>query len=398
MAKTLTDIAIRNLKPGSTRREIADAGCRGLYLVLQPSGVKSFAVRYRYGGKSRKLTLKSGISLLAARKAAADAFYQVDQGHDPSVARRQAKQAQRLAAADTLRAVCEEYQHREGHKLRTARWRSSALARLVYPTLGDRPIGEIRRSEIVRLLDKIEEDSGPVMADRSLAIIRSLMNWHAARSDDFRSPIVRGMARTNTGQRARQRVLTDVELRAVWQAAGKTAAPFGALVQFLLLTAARRGEAARMTWDEISGIDWTLPASRNKAKIDLVRPLSAAARDVIARLPRFAGCAFVFTGDGRRPFNSFSRAKPPLAAASGVANWRLHDLRRTARSLMSRAGVNTDHAERCLGHVIGGVRGTYDRHEYHREKKQAFDALAALIDYIVNPTPNVVSIVAAPRG
>ena len=74
-----------------------------------------------------------------------------------------------------------------------------------------------------------------------------------------------------------------------------------------------------------------------------------------------------------------------------MTGWTLHDLRRTARSLMSRAGVNADHAERCLGHVIAGVRGTYDRHEYHAEKQHAFEALAALIERIVNPPEGNVS-------
>jgi Arm DNA-binding domain len=94
--KKLTDIAIRALKPGPVRREIPDPGARGLYVVLQPSGMRGFAVRYRYAGKPRKLTLAAGISLAAARKAAADALYQVEQGHDPTVARRQARHAQRL--------------------------------------------------------------------------------------------------------------------------------------------------------------------------------------------------------------------------------------------------------------------------------------------------------------
>jgi integrase len=408
MAANLTDIGVRNLKPGVTRREIPDGN--GLYIVVHPSGRKSYAVRYRFNGEPRKLTLKAGITLKAARKEAADALYEVEKGRDPCATRRQGKQERRVVEASTFRVVAEQYltlecgMRRAGGKvtfagsMRTAARRLADLERLIFPVIGKRPIAEIRRSEIVALLDRIQLENGPVMADRALAIVRSLMNWHVARSDDFRSPIVRGMTRSNPGQRARQRVLSDAELRAVWQTAGKTAPPFGALVQFLLLTAARRREAAHMTWAELSEAHWTLPASRNKAKVDLVRPLSTAAQDIIARLPRLAGCAFVFTSDGRRPFNSFSRAKVPFDAACGVAGWTLHDLRRTARSLMSRAGVNSDHAERCLGHVIGGVRGTYDRHEYHREKKQAFDALAALIRQIVDPAPNIVSIAAAPRG
>src|SRR5262249_8414294 len=145
---------------------------------------------------------------------------------------------------------------------------------------------------------------------------------------------------------------------------------FGALVQFLLLTGARRREAAEMTWGEISEGDWMLPAARNKVKIDLVRPLSAAARSALAKLPRIGRPGYVFTTGGDRPLGGFSNFKRRFDRASGVTDWTLHDLRRTARSLMSRAGVPTDHAERCLGHVMPGVRGTYDRHEYQEEKRR----------------------------
>jgi hypothetical protein len=236
MSKVLTDIYIRNLKPGPVRREIPDGN--GLYIVVQATGKKSYAVRYRYGGAPRKLTLPGGLSLKAARKAAGDALYEVEKGRDPSATKRHAKQEQRLATDNTFRAVAEEYIKREGGRLRTADDRRKVLERLVYRTLGDRPIADIRRSEIIRLLDKIEsgelidEDGdsikgGPVMADRTLAVIRKIMSWHATRSDDFRSPIVRGMARVKAKERARERTLTDDELRAVWKAADATEGPFG---------------------------------------------------------------------------------------------------------------------------------------------------------------------------
>ena len=385
MAKKLTDIAIRNLKPGVTRREIPDPGARGLYLIVQPSGVKGFAVRYRHAGKTRKLTLRAGISLAAARKAAADALYEVEQGRDPAVAKRTAKVKAAAAAADTVAAICAEYLAREGKRLRTAADREATLRRLVYPSLGSRPIAGVTRTEIIRLLDRIEDERGPRMADMTLAILRKVMNWYASRSDDFRSPIVRGMARVKPKETARSRTLTDDELRAVWKAAGEGKGPFPALIKFLLLTAARRSEAAEMMWEEIDGADWTLLAARNKTKLDLVRPLSAAALAVLEARPRIDGCRYVFTTDGRAPLSGFSKFKQEFHRTSGATDWTLHDLRRTARSLMSRAGVNSDHAERCLGHVIGGVSGTYDRHEYHREKAQAFAALAAQIECIVNP-------------
>jgi integrase len=397
VARALTDIAIRNLRAEPKRREIPDPGARGLYVVIQPSGVRSFAVRYRYAGKSRKLTLQAGITLAAARKAAADAPYQLEQGHDPGVARSHARQAQRLAAQDTFKAVAEEYQRREGSRLRSAEWRQGVLERLVYPTLGDRPISLIKRSEIVRLLDKITEGTplgvagGPFIADRALAIIRRIMSWHATRSDDFRSPILRGMARAE--EAARTRILADAELRAVWGVADAGKGPFDRLVQFLLLTAARRTEAAAMTWSEIDGADWALPVSRNKTKVELVRPLSVAAQDVLARVPRLVGCDFVFSTDGRSAINGFSHFKRRFDAQCGVTGWTLHDLRRTARSLMSRAGVNADHAERCLGHVISGVRAVCDRYEFHAEKLRAYEKLAMEIERVIDPpAANVVKL------
>jgi integrase len=143
-----------------------------------------------------------------------------------------------------------------------------------------------------------------------------------------------------------------------------------------------------MVWKELVDGSWTLPAERNKTKVELVRPLSRAA---MAALPERTG-EFVFTIDGGAAINGLDKPKARLDEASGVTGWTLHDLRRTARSLMSRAGVSSDHAERCLGHVIGGVRGTYDRHEYFDEKARAFEALAAQIDRIVRPQENVVTL------
>jgi integrase len=392
MAKRLTDIAISNLKPEAKRREIPDPGQRGLYIVVQPSGVKSFAVRYRFNGKPTKLTLKSGIMLAAARKEAAAALYEVEKGHDPSATKKVAKAKQRTVAATTFRSVAERYMtvkagmRRDGDQvtfsgnIRTASRRLRDLERAILPKLGHRPVVEIRRSEIVALLDKIELESGPVAADRALALIRSVLNWHATRADNFVPPIVRGMARTSTKERARERTLKDDEIRAIWNS--KESGAFPALIRFLLLTGARRAEAARMTWEELDGDNWILPASRNKTKKDLIRPLSAAALAVIE--DQRSDCPFVFS-KGRKAISTFSRDKAAFDAAVGVSNWRMHDLRRTARSLLSRAGINADIGERCLGHVIGGVRGTYDRHEFYAEKKHAYDALAALVERIANP-------------
>jgi integrase len=317
---------------------------------------------------------------------------EVAHDRDPLQERRNA----RSLAEDTFKSVAEAYFTREGDKLRTVRHRRLALERLVYPRIGAQPIGAIRRSDIVRLLDRIEDESGPVMADRTLAYIGRVMNWHASRSDDFRSPIVRGMARANS--KARERTLSDDELRAVWKAAETTPGPFGAFVKFLLLTGARRTEASGMTWNEISGADWTLPARRNKVDKELVRPLSAAARATIAALPRIGRQGFVFTTTGDAPIGSFARWKRRLDRASGVTAWTLHDLRRTARTLLSRAGVPDKHAGRCLGHIIGGVEGTYDRYKYQSEMLRAYEELAALLEHIISPPPDNVVALHTPRS
>jgi integrase len=368
--RLLTDRFCAGAKPrgNEIQTDYFDANCTGLALRVSDSH-KSWTFHYTLG-KRKRLTFGAYpmLSLAGARTRADEARAAIAEGKDPS-----------LTGGETLRDICDSYMKREGSQLRSAQWRQRALERHVYPTLGFRPIAEIRRGEIVRLLDRIEEASGPEMASQTLAIIRKVMNWHATRTDDFSSPIVRGMSRTRRSEQARDRVLTDDEIRKVW---ATDKGVFSAYVRFLLLTAARRNEASEMTWEEIDGDDWTLPAARNKTKLDLVRPLSKAASKIIKALPKSGNV--VFTTHGTTPITGFSDFKAAFDKASGTKGWTIHDLRRTARSLMSRAGVPTDHAERCLGHVIGGVRGTYDRHEYHEEKARAFAMLAAEIERIVS--------------
>ena len=372
MARALTDIAIRNLKPKAKDYGVVDP-TSGVRIEVRRSGHKSYLKYFRLNGEQGKLTWPMSVSL--------------SRGIDPRDAKKDAKQKAATAAANTVRAVCESYLKREGGKLRSADQRQSILERQVYPKLGDRPIAEVKRSEIVRLLDGVEDKAGPVAASMVLAVLRKIMNWHAARDDEFRSPIVRGMARHKPKERARQRILSDPELQAVWTTANKAPGPFPVLLKFLLLTAARRNEASTMTWEEVDGADWTLPAVRNKTRLDLVRPLSKAAQAVLDELRehRIDGCRYVFSTDGKRPVSGFGKFKSKFDTAAGVTGWTLHDCRRTARSLLSRAGVSSDHAEQCLGHVIPGVRGTYDRHAYYNEKKRAYEALAAQIERIANP-------------
>jgi integrase len=184
--------------------------------------------------------------------------------------------------------------------------------------------------------------------------------------------------------------------------------PFSRLLRFILLTATRRDEASAMQWAELEGDLWTIPAARYKTNIDFELPLSHAALGMLATLPKIEKQGLVFTTSGNTRMGGFSKFKARFDARMldelrcaaeqrgdepakvTLARWTIHDLRRTARSLMTQAGVPPDHAERALGHVIGGVRGVYDRHGYRDEKRHAFEALAQQIERIVNPQSNVI--------
>jgi integrase len=383
------------LTPSFVLKATADAGAErtvfwdetlpGFGLMVTKAGSRSFVLQYRAGKRSRRMTFPFTLGLDKARREARRAVGGVAGGGDPLQERRKAE----ARAENTLQSICEEYIRREGKRLRSTARMSADLERLVYPRLGARQIDSILRSDLVRLLDRIADNQGPVMADRILAHTRKILNRHAARSDDFRSPVVRGMAHSRPHERQRDRILDDDELRAVWKAAEASTGAFGYLVRFILLTVTRRNEAARMADTELSGEDWIIPGVRYKTKVDHVVPLSAAARKVLASIPRIKNVRYIFT-TRTQPIGGFSRFKSGFDETCGVTGWVLHDLRRTGRSLMSRAGVDADHAERCLGHVIGGVRGTYDRYGYLIEKRQAFEALAAQIDRIINPQPNVI--------
>jgi integrase len=375
-------------EPDVDRTVFWDEGLPGFGLMVTSSGHRSWVVQYRAQRKSRRLTINSVLSLDDARKQAKSIFGQVAKGGDPALERRKVAESDK----HSLKAVCERYLAREGGKLRTTAKRRATLERLVYPKLGTWQIDEIKRSELNHLLDEIEDGRGAAMADQVLALLRRIFNWHAIRDDDFRTPIVPGMTRRDPEGRERDRVLADDELRQVRSATETFAPPWGQFIRFLLLTAARRTEVAAMTWSEIRDGNWAIPAERYKTGAEVVLPLSAAARKVLEELPRIEGCEFVFTTDGRRPVSGFSTFKLKFDIACGVKEWTIHDLRRTARSLMSRAGVNPDTAERCLGHKITGIRGTYDRHAYLQEMLHAFEALANQIERIVHPVENVVAI------
>jgi integrase len=394
MNKVLTDFAVQKAKPRPQGYEISDGGQRGLRLAVQPTGAKSWVVRFRHPitRKSRKLTLPPGLSLAQARKLAADAMYAVARGIDPVDSRRAEKQAAVAATEGTLAAVSKAYLAIAASKLRSRDFYASVLDRHVLPRLGERPVAELRRSEIVAALDNVESKSGPSASDMALAVLSTVLSWYEKRSDTFRSPVIKGMRRVKASERARDRVLADDELRRVWEAAGdERIGLYGQVVRFMVLTGARRTEAARLCRTEIetvrdNGTDivvWRLPASRSKNKREVVRPVSAAALAILEDQPKIGDCDFVFTLDGNRPM-SMSRSKQLLDEIAAVEGWVLHDLRRMYRSLLSRCRVPFEIAERLLGHSQPTLVQTYDRHSHLPAMAEAVDKAAAEVERIVS--------------
>jgi integrase len=271
------------------------------------------------------------------------------------------------------------------NKLRTRAEIERCLAKYVFSTWGKRTFTDIRRRDIAALLDTIEDEHGARQADLVLGHVRSIANWYAARNDDYLSPFTRAMQRVE--KRARSRILSDPELRAVWKEAERSG-QFGALIRMLLLTAQRKGAVLGMRWDNVSkdGVWEIRTAEREKGNAGMLQ-LPEPARAIVVAQPRFASNPYVFAASrGNGPMDgSASRAKKAFDKRCGVSGWTLHDLRRSSRSLMSRAGVRPDIAEKTLGHIAGGVEAIYDRHHFLEEKSEALAKVAALIGAIVNP-------------
>ena len=376
MAK-LTDLKIKNSKAADKRYALSDNGS-GLWLVVQPSGHKSYVTWTRLkSGRQIKITHgEAGVlSLADACVLNSEAIKQAKLGNDPRDPKKHAKAKRLVAEGNTFAVFALKYLGSDETKaLRTAHQIRARLERIAIPLLGDKPIIDIKRSHIADALDHIAKHNGRTQANRVLSDISCVLNFYGDRDDDYLMPRLSKLNRTLT---ARSRVLDEAEIRKVWNAADR-------FTKFLLLTAARRNEAAGIQWKEIDGNDWILPAARNgKTGLDLVRPLSQAALNLLPS--RGHPDEYIFGSDPNKPLRSYPRIKRRVDKASGVTGWRFHDLRRTARTLLSKAGVSPDHAERCLGHVIGGVRGIYDRFEFHAEKRHAFEALAQQIELIVNP-------------
>jgi integrase len=375
MAK-LTARTVEAIKPATERREIPDALLPGLYLVVQPSGAKSFAVRYRHGGRPRKHTLGPfpRLDLKTARELGGKALRTAAEGNDPASEKERAR-------SDSVESVVEQFVERHinrNYRPKSAKEVERSLRVHILAAWRGRAIGSITRRDIREVLDKIVDGGAPIMANRVHSIARKLFNW-AVENDIIAVSPIAGIKQP-TEEKPRDRVLSDDELRLVWQAADKMGPPFGSMVQLLILAGQRRGEIANMTWQEIDADNRLLSLPRERVKNDRAHdiPLSPQAIAVIEQVPRI-GERFVFTMDGHRPINGFGRNKDRLDALlpREMPPWVLHDIRRTVASGMARLGISLPVIERVLNHVSGsfaGIVGVYQRHDFANAKREALEA------------------------
>ena len=408
MAKALTARAVETVKPDPTKRvEIPDAALPSFYLVVQPSGAKSWALRYRHGGKSRKLTLGRypAFGLKEARSEAGKALQLLEHGTDPGVVKKAAQGEARdieKTGRDKMATVIDLFIRR--HAQRNRRWRDvlAMFRREVLPKWGEKRIQDITKREAVNLLDAIVDRGSPITANRLRAHLNTLFGW-AKHRDIITSSPLEGI-KPPAAEKPRDRVLSDQEIRWFWKACDKLGQPFGPLYQFLLLTGQRLREGAEMVESEVDGDIWTIPAARSKNGDEHTVPLSEAAMHLLASLRRIKG-NFLFTTTGTSPVSGFTRAKARLDSmmadiashAMGepveIAPFTIHDLRRTAATGMAGLRFPPHVVEAVLNHKSGtrrGVAGVYNRFNYAGEKRATLKAWAKLLMEITGDTPSAV--------
>jgi integrase len=381
--QVLTDVGVAALKRRRAPYFFPDPELPKHGIRVRPTGEKAYYVITRNPyGKQRWVRVASTaeMDIETSRDEARSIIARVKKNLEP----REPPPVQ-PASVGAVAALWLE-RHVQRNRLRTAKELHRVVEKYILPHWGERAFGSIKRLDITALLDHIEDKNGPGMADNVLRIFRSITTWFRDERDEsyVPPPFSKKMRRTPKQDRKRSRVLDDNELRRVWRAA-EHGGPFGRLVQLLSLTCQRRGKVISMKWDAIA-VDgtWTIPkAPREKGTPDSLL-LPAQALSIIRSMPRLAGNPYVFAGigDGHKAFN-FARDKTAFDDACGVTGWTLHDLRRTSRTLMSRAQVRPDVAELVLGHAVSGLVETYDRHPFTDEMADALRRLAALIERIL---------------
>jgi integrase len=386
------------LPPGTSDKIYFDDDLPGFGLRLRQGGKRegkrSWIAQYRVGAKQRRVTVGTVKTLDAdeARRRARSLLAKVHLGADP-----QAEKAERRARASiTIGAMAERYLAE--HAVKRLKPRSyievERHLRKHWAVLAGVPIGDVTRAEVAAQLGRIAATSGPIASNRARATLSTFFAWAIGEGLVDATPVL-GTNKA-TAEISRDRVLSPVELAAVWSEAG--AGDYAAIVRLLILTGQRREEVGGMLWSEIDaeGAVWRIGAERTKNSLAHDVPLAGPALAVLGGLERREGRDLVF-GSRKGPFQGWSNAKSPLdariAAALGraLAPWRLHDIRRSvATGMAEQLGIQPHIIEAILNHVSGhkaGVAGVYNRASYDREKRAALDLWAREVERLTCAHP-----------
>jgi integrase len=382
--KRLDDAGVAKLKAKRTRYVVPDPELRGHYIRITPTGLKSFWVVARDPTGKQHWRPIDAPTIERARAQAAKVIRSI-----------------RGAAPNSFTAVAAQWRKMHVAKLRPITIEGYDLCiRRMNEAWDGRDFATIERDDVTKLLDEIEEKNGTRSANYALQTFSSLANWHATRSRHYRSPLVKGMRRGKPTKR--DRILNDDELRAVWKQA-ESNGTYGALIRLALLTAQRQDKLASMKWSDIKDGVWAIDTEKGEKGNagELVLPDAALQIVDAQRLLRNSQSPYIFPAANGKGgyFSGWSKSKRAFDAKltalseTPVVPWTFHDLRRTAKSLMARAGVLPHISERVLGHAIAGVEGVYDRFGYREEKTFALNALAGLVANILRPeAPKVVNL------
>ena len=411
----LTDKGIAALKPEAERYEKWEDGRTGLGVRVSPKGRKSWIYMYRFDGKARRLTLGTypALTLANARVKHAQAKETLEQGNDPGALHVEKRRTERQA--ETVNDLAEEYLEKWARpRKRSAAEDERILNKDVLPAWGKRKARDIRRRDVILLLDGIVERGAPIAANRTLGIIRRMFNFAVARDLLDATPVA--MVKAPAKENQRDRVLSADEIRLLWNGLDDAAmSPAIKLVLKLqLVTAQRKGEiiGAALAEFDIEEHAWIIPAARAKNGIAHKVPLSPMALGLIEEAKSLAnGSGWLFPSPrGDTPIapravnHALWRAcmppeKRPKAArysktpAIGLTGIVPHDLRRTVASGMTALGINRLVVSKILNHVENSVTAIYDRHTYDAEKRFALEVWAAHLEQILSGKPKADNVV-----
>jgi integrase len=367
-----------------------DEDLKGFGLKITRPGHKVFLVQYRPAGdrrNPRKYTIGEygPVTPYQARAEAHRVLAERAAGRDPQAEKKESK---RRIRSEQIGDLVQEFIARHVAQNRTARETTRILTREVLAYWASCTVGEVRKRDVIALLDRIRERGSPVMANRVLAAVRKFFNWCIGRGILEVSPCT-GVA-APAREQSRHRALSDDELAAVLEAAREIGFPFGSIVEFLALTGQRRDEVGRMKWSNTDEErrTWIIPGDHAKNGKPHIVHLSRPALAILQQTPRTGD--LVFSISGTTIFQSYSKSKARLDRLSDVQDWTLHDLRRTVVSGMARLGVALHVADKILNHqsgTISGIAAVYQRHEFMAERRDALALWGEHVDGLFRREP-----------